>query len=93
MTDLEMDLMLANAENAMLKDAIAKLRGKKCTFGPGVTIKPDGVIELDPCIYEIEEIHENVTVYVRRCKDCGSVDISWKRQENTVSHRDGEADG
>lgn len=55
----------------------------KCTFPNGMIIKPDGLHELDPCMYELKEIHRNVTVYVRKCPVCGTVDISWERQEDT----------
>lgn len=54
----------------------------KCSFGD-MTIKPDGINELDPCIYEDIEMYSNVTVVVSRCKKCGNIEISWMRQENT----------
>ncbi len=54
----------------------------KCSFGE-VKILPDGIHELDPCIYEEIERYCNVTVIISRCKKCGNIDISWKRQENT----------
>ena len=54
----------------------------KCSFN-GATIKPDGINELDPCIYEDIEMYTNVTVIVSRCKNCGHVEISWMRQDNT----------
>lgn len=41
--------------------------------------------EVDACVYEEIERHENVTVTVHKCKKCGHIDISWHRQENTVS--------
>lgn len=56
---------------------------KKCSFGDGVTIKPDGIHELDPCEYEVKEIHRNVTVEVIQCKHCGHVEVLWHRQEDT----------
>ena len=56
----------------------------KCTFPDGIVIKPDGVNELDPCIYEEIERYENVTISINRCKKCGHIDISWYRQENTM---------
>ena len=56
---------------------------KKCTFPHGIIFRPDGMNELDPCIYEEQERHTNVTVVISRCKVCGAVDISWIRQENT----------
>ena len=54
----------------------------KCSFPDGVTIKPDGVHELDPCCYEVEETYRNVTVEVLRCKRCGHVEITWRRSDD-----------
>lgn len=56
---------------------------EKCHFPPGIAIKPDGVNELDPCVYEEVECYKNVTVHVMRCLRCGHVEISWERQDNT----------
>lgn len=55
----------------------------KCELPKGIEIKPDGVHELDPCIYETVEKYRNVTVEVRRCKNCGNIDVVWYRQDNT----------
>ena len=55
----------------------------KCKFPDGVTIKPDGVNDLDPCIYEEVEKYANVTVTVLRCARCGHTEILWERQEDT----------
>jgi hypothetical protein len=57
----------------------------KCQFPGGVTIKPDGIHELDPCQYETIETHRNVTVRVLKCVRCGHVEIAWYAQENTES--------
>lgn len=54
----------------------------KCSNN-GVVIKPDGINELDPCVYEDIEMYTNVTVIVSRCKNCGHIEISWLRQSNT----------
>ena len=54
----------------------------KCCFD-GVIIKPDGVHELDPCIYQDIEAYENVTVFISRCINCGHINITWKTQPNT----------
>lgn len=56
---------------------------EKCHFPSGIAIKPDGVNELDPCVYEEVECYKNVTVHVMRCLRCGHVEISWERQEDT----------
>lgn len=56
---------------------------KKCEFPEGITVKPDGVNELDPCVYEDVEMYTNVTIIVSRCKKCGHTEISWMRQEDT----------
>lgn len=61
----------------------AKLPRKKCSFG-NVVIKPDGIHELDPHIYQEIERYGNVTVHVNKCKKCGHIDISWSKQEDTV---------
>lgn len=58
---------------------------KHCALPDGVDIKPDGIHSLDPCIYEDIEIHQNVTVIVSRCKNCGKIDISWLRTPETES--------
>lgn len=55
----------------------------KCQHPGGVIVKPDGVNELDPCIYEEIERYRNVMVSVMRCKVCGHVEVSWTRQEDT----------
>ena len=93
MTDLEMDLMLAKAEIQRLNTIIKAMSGKKCNFGAGITVKPDGINELDPCIYEDAEVHTNVTVVVKRCNKCGHIELVWHRQENTEDFVDGEWNG
>ena len=55
----------------------------KCRFPDGMSIKPDGIHELDPCIYETTEVYRNVTVEIRRCKNCGHIEIVWHRQDDT----------
>ena len=62
----------------------------KCMFPGGVTVKPDGVHEVDPCVYNLMEEHRNVTVKIWQCPFCKSIDISWERQDDTESeiHRD-----
>lgn len=55
----------------------------ECSYGDGITIKPDGINELDPCLYEEIEAHRSVTVHILRCKRCGNIDIEWERQEDT----------
>lgn len=55
----------------------------KCEFTNGITIKPDGVHELDPCIYQEIEKYANVTISIRKCKNCGNIDIVWYRQDDT----------
>lgn len=57
---------------------------EKCKHPDGVVIKPDGVHELDPCVYEEIEKYANVSVTVSRCRYCGHIDIAWSRQEDTI---------
>ena len=89
MTDLEMDLMLAQAKIKELEMQLSETH-QKCSFGNGVVIKPDGINELDPCRYEVMETHSNVTVEVLRCKRCGHVEILWHRQEDTIDEEGGQ---
>lgn len=56
----------------------------KCRFPDGVVIKPDGKNILDPCHYEPIEKYANVTIEVRKCRNCGTVDIGWWKQDDTV---------
>lgn len=55
-----------------------------CKFPDGLTIKPDGVHDLDPCLYDEIERYGNVTVSIRKCRFCGKIDICWYRQEDTI---------
>ena len=62
----------------------------RCRFPDGVVIKPDGVNELDPCLYEEIETVEHCTVHILRCRRCGHIEIEWEREqpddsENEVS--------
>lgn len=56
----------------------------KCKMPDGLVIKPDGINELDPCVYEPIEEYGNVTVTISKCRKCGFIDISWRRQEDTI---------
>lgn len=51
----------------------------KCQHPDGIIIKPDGINELDACVYEEIESHENCTVTVLRCRKCGNIDIGWTK--------------
>ena len=55
----------------------------KCKFDNDIIIKPDGINELDPCIYEVIEKYKNVTVEIIKCKHCGHTEIVWYRQDDT----------
>lgn len=56
----------------------------ECRFPNDMTIKPDGINELDPHSYLEIERYENVTVLVLRCKNCGHIELEWVRQPNTI---------
>ena len=58
----------------------------KCQFPEGMKIKPDGVNELDPCVYEDIEIHTNCTVIISKCTKCGNLEISWIKNEDCESY-------
>ena len=57
---------------------------EKCSFD-GYSIKPDGINDLDPCLYEDIEIHTNCTVIVSRCIKCGHIELSWVKNEGCES--------
>jgi len=59
------------------------INNHKCKLPDGIIIQPDGVNELDPCLLETKQIFSNCVVIVSRCKNCGSVSVSWKRTEQT----------
>ena len=56
----------------------------KCSFGDGITVKPDGETELDPCLYQEIKAYENVTVHILRCVRCGHIEVECERQDNTI---------
>lgn len=56
----------------------------KCSFGD-VTIKPDGVNELDPCVYDEVETIKHCTVRVLKCRRCGNIEIEWEREYDDES--------
>lgn len=55
----------------------------KCRWADGLSILPDGVHELDACVYDEVERYRNVTVSVLRCRRCGHEEIVWYRQTDT----------
>ena len=55
----------------------------KCTLPKGLVIKPDGVHELAPGLFETEQVLTNCTVEVLRCKHCGKYELSWYRTAAT----------
>ena len=55
----------------------------KCTLPKGLVIKPDGVHELAPGLFETEQVLTNCTVEVLRCKHCGEYELSWYRTAAT----------
>lgn len=56
----------------------------KCKFPNGIIIKPDGINELDPCIYQTQQVIVGAIVVVSKCERCGNIDISWIRTEDTI---------
>lgn len=54
----------------------------KCSMPDGISIRPDGIHEIDPCIYEEIERHSGCIVHVMRCRRCGHIEISWERGED-----------
>lgn len=56
----------------------------KCEMPDGISIRPDGVHELDACSYEVSEVYKNVTVEILKCKKCGNISIGWYKQPDTI---------
>jgi hypothetical protein len=61
---------------------------EKCKLPDGVLIYPDGVNELDPCLYEEIETIPNATVHIMRCTRCGHLEISWERNNNLSDEKE-----
>ena len=53
----------------------------KCASIEGVIIKPDGIHELDPCIYEEIETHYGCMVKVLKCEKCGNIEVEWFKSD------------
>ena len=47
--------------------------------GDSIVVSEDGD-ELDPCLYDVVEVHNNVTVEVLKCQKCGHVELSWYKE-------------
>ncbi len=52
----------------------------KCRHPDGIEIKIGGV-PVDPCEYEVTEIHRNVTVEILKCRRCGKIQIEWRYED------------
>lgn len=54
---------------------------EKCEWPDGISFRPDGVNELDPCLYEdVESIYISslgITIIVSKCVRCGNIDVSY----------------
>lgn len=61
---------------------MGKLSLGKCQW-ENVIVKPDGINELDPCVYQVVEKYKNVTVEIVKCKNCGHTEVNWYRQDDT----------
>lgn len=57
--------------------------GGRCQLPEGLTIRPDGINELDPCLYEEVKMVKHCTVHVLQCMRCGHIEISWERESDT----------
>ena len=55
----------------------------RCRFPKGITIKPDGINPLDPCIYKEKELHTNVNLVISQCVNCGHITFEWYRTDET----------
>ena len=55
-------------------------RMEKCSWRDGISIKPDGIHEADPCLYQEIDRVEHCTIHVLRCVRCGHIEITWERE-------------
>lgn len=55
----------------------------KCKFLDNAIVKPDGINELDPCLYETEAVYTNCIVEISKCVNCGNISVSWRRTDRT----------
>lgn len=56
----------------------------ECNFGQDIEKVELLGNEVDPCIYETEQILANVTIEILKCPKCGKRTLAWRRQEDTV---------
>ena len=57
---------------------------KECKYPEGFVIRPDGIHDLDPCIFEEDEVWKNVVVQILKCKRCGKISIGWYKTPNSI---------
>lgn len=39
--------------------------------------------EVDSCRYQEIEAYKNVTIRIKKCKNCGKIEIDWYKQNDT----------
>lgn len=44
---------------------------------------PDKTFEVEPCIPQVQQVWENVTIEISKCTKCGKIHYTWYRQEDT----------
>lgn len=47
--------------------------------GNGIKVYTQDGIEIDPCLYEEIETHENCIVHILKCQRCGKVLVEWEK--------------
>lgn len=60
----------------------------KCSHPNGFKILPDGVHELDPCVYEEVESYANVRLTLLKCKKCGHMDFEWRYEKDILDEEE-----
>lgn len=53
-----------------------------CNNG-NIVFKPDGIHELSPHVFKLDQKLRNVTIEILKCEKCGEISIGWYRQEDT----------
>lgn len=57
---------------------------KKCSFPPGITIRPDGVHELSPHRYEEAGFPFEADIEVYQCSRCGSLSVLFRGLDDEI---------
>ncbi len=64
---------------------LEKCKCPQCFIGIPVPDNPIQRVDIDPCVYETQEVISNCIVEISKCKHCGYINVSWHRTEDSIS--------